>query len=157
MRLYHGSNQVVKQPRILEPNRRMDFGRGFYTTESEEQASEWAIKIRDRRDTGDAIVSIYDYDDSVELKILKFNGPTLEWFDFVHSNRTEKLEHDYDVIIGPIADDGVIETLFRYDDGLITKEQAIEELKSARFDGQVLFHTDKSLERLTYVGYKEVK
>ena len=118
---------------------------------------EWAIKIRDRRDTGDAIVSIYDYDDSVELKILKFNGPTLEWFDFVHSNRTEKLDHDYDVIIGPIADDGVIQTLFRYDDGLITKEQAIEELKSARFDGQVLFHTDKSLERLTYVGYKEVK
>ena len=135
----------------------MDFGRGFYTTESVEQASEWAIKIRDRRDTGNAIVSIYDYDDGEELKILKFDGPTLEWFDFVHSNRTEKLEHDYDVIIGPIADDGVIETLFRYDDGLITKEQAIEELKSARFDGQVLFHTDKSLERLTYVGYKEVK
>ena len=38
MRLYHGSDQIVEKPRILEPNRQMDFGRGFYTTDSRKQA-----------------------------------------------------------------------------------------------------------------------
>ncbi len=157
MRVYHGSDQIVMHPRILEPNRRMDFGRGFYTTESEKQAGEWAVKIKDRRDSEHAFISIYDYETSSELKTLRFDGPSEEWFDFVYSNRYDEIEHDYDIIIGPVADDGVVQTLFRYYDGVITKEQAIVELKTTKFDGQVLFHTNKSLEQLTYIGYREVE
>ena len=41
MRLYHGSDQIVERPRILEPNRRMDFGKGFYTTQSYKQTERW--------------------------------------------------------------------------------------------------------------------
>ena len=157
MRIYHGSDQVVMKPRILEPNRCMDFGCGFYTTESEKQAGEWAVKVRDRHDAEHAYVTIYDYTADNELKVLMFDNPTTEWFDFVHSNRSGAMTHDYDVIIGPVADDGIVQTLFRYDDGLISKEQAIVELKTVKFDGQVLFHTDKSLKHLAYIGFKEVK
>lgn len=157
MRVYHGSNQIVEKPRILEPKHTTDFGRGFYTTESEKQAEEWAVKIKGRRKTAHAYVSEYEYEGSDDIVVIIFDGPTEEWFDFVHSNRVDNIEHDYDIIIGPVADDSVYETIFSYEAGLLTKEQAITALKAAELDGQVLFHTDKSLECLRYLGYKEVR
>ena len=36
MKLYHGSLEVVSEPRIITPNRTLDYGRGFYTTTSYE-------------------------------------------------------------------------------------------------------------------------
>ena len=47
MILYHGSNVIVKNPKILKANRTLDFGYGFYTTTSKEQALKWA-KIKSR-------------------------------------------------------------------------------------------------------------
>ena len=41
MKLYHGSLEVVSEPRIITPNRTLDYGRGFYTTTSYEQAEQW--------------------------------------------------------------------------------------------------------------------
>ncbi|MDR2577872.1 MAG: DUF3990 domain-containing protein [Chitinispirillales bacterium] len=32
MELYHGSNQVVEYPKVLQQTHPMDFGGGFYTT-----------------------------------------------------------------------------------------------------------------------------
>lgn len=157
MRLYRGSDQIVDKSRILEPRHSTDFGRGFYTTESEKQAEEWAVKIRGRRRTGHAYVSEYEYDGSDALAIIVFDGPTEDWFDFVHSNRIEGIEHDYDIIIGPVADDNVYETIFNYESGMLSKEQAIAALRAAELDGQVLFHTDKSLECLRYIGFREAE
>ena len=45
MILYHGSNVVVKQPKLVEQNRFLDFGYGFYTTTNEEQAKNLGISI----------------------------------------------------------------------------------------------------------------
>ncbi|MBP5283396.1 MAG: DUF3990 domain-containing protein, partial [Treponema sp.] len=42
MLLYHGSNVEVLNPQILESDRRLDFGKGFYLTSSYEQAKRWA-------------------------------------------------------------------------------------------------------------------
>lgn len=41
MKVYHGSLEVVEHPLILKPNRKLDYGEGFYTTTSEQQAKEW--------------------------------------------------------------------------------------------------------------------
>lgn len=41
MKIYHGSLDIVEDPRILKPNRKLDYGEGFYTTTSEKQAKEW--------------------------------------------------------------------------------------------------------------------
>ena len=153
MRLYHGSNQVVEKPVILEPNRRMDFGRGFYTTQSVVQAEKWAKTVHNREETGTPIVSEYEYTESEEVSVLRFDGPTNEWFDFVEFNRTEDSSHDYDIVIGPVADEGVFTVLYRFETGLITKEQAIQQLESAKLDGQILFHTDLSLGCLRFVRH----
>lgn len=41
MILYHGSLDIVKNPEIREPNRTLDYGKGFYLTSSYEQAEKW--------------------------------------------------------------------------------------------------------------------
>ena len=156
MRLYHGSNQIVERPMILEPKHSMDYGKGFYTTESYVQAHNWAIKIKDRRKSNHAYVSQYEFDLNDELKLIVFEEPTEEWFDFVYYNRVHMIDHEYDLVIGPVADDGVYETIFEYESGVISKETAIRFLKSAKLDNQVTFHTDKSLECIRFIGYKEL-
>ena len=63
MKLYHGSNIIIKQPRLLQPTRTLDYGSGFYTTTSEQQAREWIIKktksIDERK-----YVNIYEINDT---------------------------------------------------------------------------------------------
>lgn len=49
MKLYHGSNVVVKNPQILLSDRRLDFGTGFYLTSSFEQSERWAQLTTARR------------------------------------------------------------------------------------------------------------
>lgn len=147
---------MVEKPLILEPGRRMDFGKGFYVTESSKQAEDWAKTVMQRRESEHAFVSEYEYDESEELKVLVFDGPTDDWLDFVQANRLRGVEHDYDIVIGPVADEGVYYVLMLYDSGAISKAETISRMKTAKLDGQVLFHTDKLLESLVYIGYWEV-
>ena len=48
MILYHGSTEIVEKPRIIVGDNFLDFGYGFYTTTSKEQALRWA-KIKKNR------------------------------------------------------------------------------------------------------------
>ena len=43
MTLYHGSLEIVEKPQILQANRPLDFGTGFYTTTSLQQAQRWVM------------------------------------------------------------------------------------------------------------------
>ena len=52
MILYHGSNVIVEQPKLIRQNRYLDFGFGFYTTTNRDQAVNFAQKVTDRRKTG---------------------------------------------------------------------------------------------------------
>ena len=45
MILYHGSNLAVEFPKIISPNRYLDFGCGFYTTSNLIQAKNFADKF----------------------------------------------------------------------------------------------------------------
>lgn len=157
MKAYHGSDTVVQKPRILHSKRRMDFGSGFYTTQSRTQAEKWARSVRRRRDSPEAFVTEFDYEEKPGMNVLIFDGPFAEWFDFIIRNRKGTFTHDYDIIIGPVADDSVYDTLFLFESGYITREEAIRKLNSAKLDGQILFHTDKSLECITYIDSWEVE
>jgi hypothetical protein len=54
MKLFHGSNVIVDLPKIIVPVRALDFGAGFYTTSSLNQATRWAKIQERRRRTGEA-------------------------------------------------------------------------------------------------------
>ena len=158
MKLYHGSLEVVSEPRIITPNRTLDYGRGFYTTTSYEQAEQW---VRRRKGTQHSIgyVNIYELADVLpdEIKQLRFDTPTEEWVDFVMRNRTEKgFEHSFDIVYGPVANDRVYAAFALYESNLLDKEGLIRELRAYELVDQFLFHTEQSLQHLTFIEAKEV-
>lgn len=158
MKLYHGSLEVVSDPRIITPNRTLDYGRGFYTTTSYEQAEQW---VRRRKGTQHSVgyVNVYELADILpdDIKQLRFDSPTEEWVDFVMRNRTEKgYEHSYDIVYGPVANDRVYAAFALYESNLLDKEGLIRELRTYELVDQFLFHTEQSLQHLTFIEAKEV-
>ena len=159
MILYHGSNVVVEQPKLIEQNRFLDFAYGFYTTTNEEQAENFAQKVIVRRG-GKPIVNVYELDENTQtnlLKIKRFSAPDEEWLDFVSAHRNGTYDREqYDLIIGAVANDDVYRTLQVYSTGLLTKEQALEALKIKKLFNQYVFATKEALELLKFVEAREV-
>lgn len=155
MKLYHGSNTIVKVPEILTPNRYLDFGTGFYTTTNEIQAQNFADKVTARKKTGKSTVSIYELDENYknELKVLCFSGADEAWLDFVSANRNgSAIGETYDLICGPVADDDVYRTFALYQSGVLSKEQTLETLKIKKLFDQYVFTNSKALKYLKFVG-----
>lgn len=71
MLLYHGSNITVQNPQIIESDRRLDFGKGFYLTSSYEQASRWA-ELTLKRLMPQKLHDQYTFRTEVALRALKF-------------------------------------------------------------------------------------
>ena len=153
-RVYHGSIDEVVNPEIRQPNRSLDYGSGFYTTTSYEQAKRWVE--RRMKDKGVAIgyVNIYELDEKLvkNMKSLFFEKPTEEWVSFVMRNRTERnFIHDFDIVYGPVADDSVYTQFTLYEGGIISLPTLIHELKTYKLVDQYLFHTEKSLLAIKFV------
>ena len=159
MKLYHGSLQIVETPEIREPERTLDYGSGFYTTTSMKQAEAW-VKRRMREDNASkGYVNIYEFDEENinKVKSLIFNTPSEEWLDFVMNNRIKKeFSHDFDIVYGPVANDRVYAAFALYEGGVLNKEELIKELKTYVLVDQYLFHTEKSLNLISFNGIKEV-
>lgn len=159
MILYHGSNVTVDTPLLLKTQRTLDFGRGFYTTSDFEQAKKWAQRTVKIRESGKACVSCYELDEDKldALKILGFSEPNIEWLDYVSNNRKNKgMEDDWDVVIGPVANDQTFPTIFLYLDGYIDAESAIRQLLPQKLKGQYTFKTERALSLLKFIEVKEV-
>lgn len=160
MILYHGSNMAVEKPRLIEQNRFLDFGCGFYTTTNKSQAENFAQKVVVRR-SGIPTVNIYEIDDNFcneLLKIKRFNAPNEEWLDFVSAHRNGTYDGEqFDLIIGAVANDDVYRTLQVYSAGLLNKEQALEALKIKKLFDQYVFTTKKAISLLKFVKSMEVE
>lgn len=153
MKLYYRSNVLVKKTSLKFSRISRDFGAGFYLTTDYNQASDWANKKVITLESGTPYVSKFEYYENNELKVKKFNEPSIEWFDYVVLNRTSKnINNNYDIVIGPIANDSTYEVLNLYIRGVITKENAISKLKKFKLKDQYAFKTDASLNLLTFVG-----
>lgn len=160
MKLYHGSNVEVRKPSLKKSRKKTDFGRGFYTTTHKEQAEHWtSIKI-DRAKSGKRIVSVFEVDDALltnsELKIREFNGPDEDWLNFVVDSR-KGIEHDYDLVFGPVANDKVFTVVNLYESGVLDAPAAIAELRAYKTYNQLSFHTQWVIDALRFVESYEVK
>lgn len=161
MKLYHGSNIEVKNPKILTSARVGDFGRGFYTTSSLEQARRWAQIRAKQEDVQSGIVTVFEVPDTIfensELRIKTFEKADEKWLDFVLENRKNtEFEHGFNLVIGPVADDRVYVCLNMLEDGLADRETVIKKLKTYVLADQILFHTAKSLLFLNYEKTEEI-
>ena len=89
IKVFHGTNLVIEQPKIINRFKTLDFGEGFYTTENENQAREFAVKVCERRSLLlDPIVNCYEFNEDFDkYSVLKFDSPNEKWFDFVIERR----------------------------------------------------------------------
>lgn len=156
MILYHGSNVIVDQPKLIRQNRYLDFGFGFYTTTNREQAVNFAQKVTDRRKMGEATLNIYSVNEAVafqECKVLQFDSPDEAWLDFVAANCQGTYQGEkYDLIYGAVANDDVYRTIALYMTGVLDKEQTLSSLKIRKLFNQLVFATEKSLQYLKFEG-----
>lgn len=150
MILYHGTNIDFQQIVLNESRVGKDFGFGFYLTPDRQIAARQAERKFLQYGTGSAIVHRY-YLDELELNklnILRFEAYSEDWADFILMNRQHKERnslHNYDVVIGPIADDTVGFQIRRYTEGIITKQQFLDEIKYHQVTIQYFFGTEKAL------------
>ena len=159
MIVYHGSNVVVQNPKIIESNRYLDFGDGFYTTTNKVQAINFAKKVAAQRGSK-PILNTYEFDENIlksSCKIKEFESANEEWIDFVSKHRSGALvKEKYDLVIGPVADDDVYRSFQLYLVGLLSLEQTVEALKIKRLFNQYVFKNEKALLCLKFVDAKEV-
>ena len=156
MILYHGSNEVVPEPKLIQQNRFLDFGFGFYTTTNKKQAIGFADKVYKRRKDGGRIVNIYVIDEQkafAECDLLRFDAADEAWLDFVSDNRAGNYEGTtFDFIFGPVANDDVYTTFTLYTAGVLTKGQTLEALKIKRLYNQLVLTSEKALSYLKFIG-----
>ena len=150
MILYHGTNAEILQIDLAQSRVGKDFGLGFYLTPDRNVAQRQAE--RKFAQYGDGETRVYEYsvaDSSLkDLKVLRFDEYSLEWSRFIlqnRKNRTHTQLHDYDIVIGPIADDVIGYQIRRVEEGIITEQQFLEEIKFHSVTIQYMFATQKAI------------
>lgn len=159
MLVYHGSYMEIEIPKIITAEKGRDFGFGFYTTSIKEQATRWAKRkalIEQRKNKAAVpVVNIYEFDEeqAKQLKVKRFAGSSKDWLNFVIKCRSDvEYEHQYDIVIGNIADDNVGETVSFVMSGIMRKEDALERLKFQKINDQIAFSTQEALCCLSFKG-----
>ena len=148
MILYHGSNVVVEEPRLLKIQRDLDFGKGFYTTSDLDQATKWARRTALRLRLTESFVSVYEIDESEmsKLRILKFDSPNVDWLRFVVQNRKgHPVSQEWDIITGPVANDQTAPVIDLFLDGMYDEQEAIRRLLPQKLRDQYTFKTPKAI------------
>jgi hypothetical protein len=137
---------------ITKSKDKRDFGKGFYMTTIENQAKEWAeaLSFRKKKDG----MFVYEFEltnlESLQLKI--FDGISREWLDFVKENRTKgDIQHEYDVVKGPVANDDTVETIGYYMSGTYSADEAMSRLSYMKPNDQVSIHIEKVLANLKFI------
>ena len=154
MKLYHGSNQPIGDIDLSKGKKYKDFGQGFYCTHLREQAVYWSKRIADRFG-GTATVTEFEFDlegalaDGLNVKIFEYADR--EWALFVMSNRkqaAEEFHHEYDIVIGPVADDRMARLFGLFDMEIIDLDAVVAGLEYKDLNSQYFFATERSLKHI---------
>ena len=147
--IYHGSYCEVKNPELKSGKYSKDFGTGFYCTILENQAIKWAQKYET------PIVNKYEYEENPSLKIKEFTLMTEEWLDFIINCRSGK-KHNYDIVIGAMADDQIYNYITDLMSGAITRSAFWELAKFRHPTHQIAFCTTKALQCIKFIGTDKI-
>lgn len=172
--IYHGSENIIKEPQFKKGNTHNDYGLGFYCCSNKELAKEWAAKR-----TGSGFVNTYKIRDD-RLKILDLTKPPhnniLVWIALLMRNRElssvlrenyprelEYLEKNYlvdvsqfDIVIGYRADD----SYFHFPQSFIRSEITLDSLEKIFHSGdlgkQYVIISERAFSLLKFIGYENV-
>ncbi len=147
MKLYHTSDKEIREPDVHYGRKNADFGQGFYLTPDREFTYRWA--------TADAVVNTYDLDET-GLVIKRFDR-SAEWFDYIFHNRRAKDNIEADVIIGPIANDTIFDTMGIISSGFLDPEEALDLLLIGPEYIQVAVKTEKAAGQLKWLCSERIE
>lgn len=154
MKLYHGTNRDFGEIDLLKSKPNKDFGRGFYLSADYEQALNMAKVKVEQLESGSPIVQTYSTDESLwkKLHVLRFENYSEEWAKFILQNRnnsTDRPVHEYDIVIGPIANDRVGVQLWKYENHSIDLPTLVHNLQYMKgVTIQYFFGTERAIKLL---------
>ena len=164
MKLFHGSDTVVRGPLANLGRAKVDFGQGFYLTKLRGQAESWAKTIARRGRNRKAFLNVYEFDTAAARRDLGqrykvFDAYDIPWLDYVVDCRAGgNLQNQYDVVEGGVANDTVIDTVEDYENGRITAEQALGQLAYKKVNHQICIRAQKVIDTfLRHVESVELK
>ena len=138
--VYHGTCSDFDKIDLKKSHNRRDFG---------SQSKEWAYRLSLREKKNRYYVYEFVFQEVDALRVKRFDTLNEEWLEFIKLNRSKGgLQHEYDVVIGPGADDNTMETVQLYIANILTAKEAVERLRYSKVNNQVSFHTEKALEYL---------
>ena len=168
MLVYHGSDHIIEKPVFNGSKRTNDYGYGFYTTENNNLAKEWACS-----DNQDGFANCYEADLN-GLSVLNLNSPEyniLNWLAILTKYRTywqngsiaeeakQYLQQhffinpsSYDVIIGYRADDSYFSFAQDFISGTIPLSKLTEAMHLGKLGEQIVFKSQKSFTHLTFIN-----
>lgn len=137
MILYHGTNVVFDEIDLTKSKPNKDFGQGFYLSREYTQAMDMAkIKV-EQLESGTPTILTFEADENkmLSLKVLRFDDYSEEWAKFILLNRnnaSRQPAHDYDIVIGPIANDRVGVQLWKYENQSIDLPTLVHNLRNMK-------------------------
>ena len=169
MKIFHGSQSVIKVPQYGLGKVGNDFGLGFYCTESEDRAKEWSVQPN-----SDGFANAYELD-MTGLNVLRLNTPeftVLNWMAILVSHRQFKLKvpvagaayhylksrfavnvDAYDVVIGYRADDSYFDFAEAFLNNSISVEQLAVALRLGKLGEQVVIKSQEAFGRIRFAGF----
>ena len=170
MILYHGSQYLIKKPFYGGGRAANDYGMGFYCTESESLACEWAVSEKH-----DGFANRYEFMDD-GLSVLNLNDSNytiLHWLSVLLEHRTfdtryglstlakqyltENFHVDveaYDVIRGYRADDSYFSFAQDFISGAISYPQLTAAMRLGKLGEQIVVKSRRAFTRLKFVSAK---
>ncbi len=164
--VYHGSNKIIKTPVFGLGNRNNDYGLGFYCTESEELAKEWACTSEL---DGYANKYTLDIKDLTILSLTNGNYTILNWLYILLQNRRFRMDGDitmqakayidehfavdykgYDIIKGYRADDSYFSFASAFLNNTISISQLEKAMVLGKLGEQVVAMSEKAFSALTF-------
>ena len=165
--VYHGSTYLIEDIDVNKGKPYKDFGRGFYVTENRTHAEKLALRnkrIEIERSKNMCEAYLYTYEFCTAnlsgFKVKVFEEPDFEWVQFVLANRkSRKSVYDYDIVMGPTADDDTMVVINAYLDGLygaIGSEEALNTLlkniEAENLPAQIFFAKNETTKLLLPKG-----
>ena len=167
--LYHGSEQLVEEPTFGKGRVNNDFGLGFYCTESEALAKEWAVSS-----LRNGFANRYTLDTEY-LNILNLNSPDytiLNWIAVLVEHRLFSIKtpvarrakrylidhfgvnvNAYDLITGYRADDSYFDYAESFLNNGISVEQLARAMRLGKLGEQIVIKSQFAFSRLRYEGF----
>jgi len=151
--LYHTGFQKIERPDIHIGRANADFGQGFYLSDNGDFSRRWARSRRGETTWLNTYTLALD-----GLQVKRFERDA-EWFDYIFRNRSGCPDalSEYDVIVGPIANDTIYDTWGISTSGLLSREQSLRLLMIGPVYRQTAIKTERAASRLRFISAQVIE